>query len=77
MKEERQMIVRPAKHWGVLYRNVDGQLREHKYWTRYHAEQFAYAMSHPSAGVTEIEIVERNDEDGYGECEIINPYQNT
>jgi hypothetical protein len=54
------MRTHPTTAWIVSYRNVNGVERRHTFFTKWHAEGFARAMQHPSAGVTEVKIIEFN-----------------
>lgn len=49
------MLVHPTTVWRVMYRNADGVIRCHTYFTKHHAEQFARAMK-TSPHISEIEI---------------------
>jgi hypothetical protein len=49
------MLVHPTTAWSVYYRNADGILRRHVYFTKYHAQQFARAMA-ALLHITEIKV---------------------
>jgi hypothetical protein len=56
------MIVRPLTYWTVTFRNCHGIMRQERYWTQHHAEQFARAISPKQYECSEIKVNKVTDE---------------